>query len=323
MHIERIKRSICEFSIKNSIEHIQGEIYHKGKSYEVSNKENSRKLIFEIGSLTKIITAFTVLIACNEDKLNLDLSLEDIFKKRFLVHESMSKIKIIDILTHSSGFPNLPSTFIKKMSENNSNPYSTLTKEMVMNYLQEKQDIRLPNYCYSNFGYGLLGIILEEVYHLTYDKIIDLKVFNQLGMLNSSINIVNPANTKNLAQGYDCKGEKINIWEDYCLGGGGSILSTAADFSKFLSFHFNDSPFNQILISMLIPKTNKMAIGWHRHSLLLKCIGFNSFYWHNGLVGGCASYSTISLKKNSSLIILANKGISIDNLGIEIMSYLR
>ncbi len=141
-------------------------------------------------------------------------------------------------------------------------------------------------------------------------------------MINSSFISPNIYNVKKLVQGYSYNNEIATIWEDYTLTGGGSLLSTSEDFIKFIGQYFLENNYANILNKMLVTQNKTMAIGWHRQKLLGRLVGMGSYFWHNGVVGGCSSYTAISKTKNTAFIVLANKGINIDGLGFEIMSYL-
>ncbi len=145
MKIEKIQSKIEQFSIKNSIGIVQGAIYKSGEVHYIYNKGNEEPLIFEFASATKIITAFAVLLACGEGKLTLSNTLKEIFQSKFYPNSTLSDIPIIEILTHSSGLPNLPEVFIEVMRGDDVNPYNRLNKQMVFDYLSNEQNIGLKN----------------------------------------------------------------------------------------------------------------------------------------------------------------------------------
>jgi serine-type D-Ala-D-Ala carboxypeptidase/endopeptidase len=322
MKIEKIQAQIEQFSTKNTIDTIQGAIYKAGQVCYISNKVKEEPFIFEFASVTKIITAFAISLACDEGKLALHTTLKDVFKSKFNVNSTLSDIQIGEILTHASGLPNLPEIFLEVMKGEEVNPYNCLNKQMVFDYLTNYQNLGSKKYQYSNFGYGLLGIILEQIYAMPFEEIIQKNIFQKIGMINSSFNKPGIHNVNKLIQGHSYNNAEAPIWENYTLTGGGGLLSTTEDFIRFLSQYFSENNYSNVLNNMLVIQNKTMAIGWHRQKLLGRLVGMGSYFWHNGVVGGSSSYTAISKKEDTALIVLANKGISIDSLGFEIISYL-
>lgn len=320
MNTRKIEKKLIEFCNCNNVDTIQLSIYNNGEVANFSNKNCSTSFIYEIASITKLITATAVLIACSESELTLSTKLSSIFDKKFKIHESKKNIEIHELLIHKSGLPNIPYELLQKMKSCDANPYSVLQKEMVFNYLISNNDLMIKKYCYSNFGYGLLGIIIEELYQCSLDRFLEAKIFKPLGMYNSSLN--KPKNPSILIEGFDLNNKITSIWEDNCLYGGGAMLSTTSDFILYLSQYFSDSSFSKILSPMTIPHSNEMGIGWHRFNYLQRVLGFKNYYWHNGLSGGYASYTALNKMDKKAVVFFANKGIKIDNLALQIITHL-
>jgi len=54
-----------------------------------------------------------------------------------------------------------------------------------------------------------------------------------------------------------------------------------------------------------------------------KCFGNKTTLWHNGMVGGYASYMSIDRQTQSAAVILANKAIDVTMLGIMLTKKVR
>ncbi|MFO7615786.1 MAG: serine hydrolase domain-containing protein, partial [Bacteroidales bacterium] len=129
-----------------------------GFSNEEQNIRNTSETVYDIGSLTKQFTAAAIL------KLEMagSLSVNDKIG-RYLpdMQSDKSEITVHQLLTHTSGLPFQIGTdnevisrtdLIRRVSE------STLASRPGESYL------------FSNVGYNLLGVIIEEVSGMKYEK---------------------------------------------------------------------------------------------------------------------------------------------------------
>lgn len=321
MQIDKIQSRINKFSVKNSIGNLQVGIYKNGEIIRLSNTGDTSHQAFELASITKVFTACAIMIAINENKISLNSTVQKIFLNKFQISDNFKGITIEELLTHCSGLPNLPHLFLEKMETNPIDPYGILEKEDVFNYLSLEQTLGNKTYRYSNFGYGLLGLILEEIYLSSYAEVMNNKVFIPLNMQSSSIGLNNK--TENiLEQGYDAKNIDTPIWKDDVLSGGGALISTCDDMMLFIKSHFTSNCLSNILNAMLNPKTKDMATGWHRQGWLGRIAGYKTYLWHNGCTGGYSSYMALSVEKKIAFVILSNKGSIVDELGMDLIYYI-
>lgn len=146
--------------------------------------------IYMIGSFTKTFTATLAARAMVEKKLNLN----DPFVNYFPILKRNSNLKSItlnELLTHTSGLP-----FDFKPRPKN---YVNLTQA-----LQQYQTSRIPGtaYSYSNAGIGIVGYVLQNIYHQNYQTLLTTKVLIPLQMTSTYLHV--PAvNEKYLAVGHD------------------------------------------------------------------------------------------------------------------------
>ncbi|MGG9971567.1 serine hydrolase domain-containing protein [Ferruginibacter sp. SUN002] len=320
MQIDKIQFKINKFSTKNSIKNLQVGVYKDGEIFRLSNSGNISHQAFELASITKVFTGCAIMIAIEENKISLNTTLEQILSNKFEISDSFKSITIEELLTHCSGLPNLPHLFLEKMQTNPTDPYSVLQKDDVFNYLSLQQTLGKKRYCYSNFGYGLLGLILEHIYVFSYADIMTKKIFDPLNMQFSSIGL--SSKTENiLEQGYSVEGKETTIWQDDVLAGAGSLISTCDDMMLFIKAHFASNSLKNILNTILLPQTKKMAISWHRQGWLGRIAGYKTYLWHNGCTGGYSSYITLSIEKKTAFLILSSKGIIVDELGMDLLHY--
>jgi hypothetical protein len=91
---------------------------------------------------------------------------------------------------------------------------------------------------YSNFGYGLAGLVLERAARQPYEQFVARRLFEPLGMASSGF-FLDQAQRARLATGYDTDGRTpIRYWH-MILRPFGGINSTARDMGSFVQWFLN------------------------------------------------------------------------------------
>ncbi|MEM8888600.1 MAG: serine hydrolase domain-containing protein [Bacteroidota bacterium] len=125
---------------------------------EERTKINSAS-VFEIASLSKSFSAVLVLKLVQEGKLELDKPLQT-----YLSSFPYSEISIRHLLSHTSG---LSERKFFAWAGKNIDPKRTYTNKIILEYLvEEKPELSFPAgtaWEYSNLGYFLLPLLIEEV----------------------------------------------------------------------------------------------------------------------------------------------------------------
>jgi len=186
---------------------------------------NTSKTKFRICSIAKQFTAMAVMML-QENGL---LSVNDNIYKFFPEYQELDKrITIHHLLTHTSGLqylfgPNFPIMYSK----------SKHTHEDMFNIFKDKPLLCEPGemWNYSNYGYYLLGCIVEKVSDVTYDEFLKKNIFEPLNMKNTGIE-KNKAIVPGLANGYYLNDNDL-MHTDYVnmdtTFGSGAIYSTVED----------------------------------------------------------------------------------------------
>ena len=66
------------------------------------------------------------------------------------------------------------------------NDFYGITKEMVLNKVGSlNMDKKSYGFTYSNFGYAVLGLVLEAVYNTDYTSLVNSFIKNELGLKNT------------------------------------------------------------------------------------------------------------------------------------------
>jgi CubicO group peptidase (beta-lactamase class C family) len=257
---------------------------------------------FEIGSITKVFTSTLLANFVTDQQVKLDDNIQDYLDFKLKVDD---KITFQQLANHTSGLPRLPSNLNLLLVDQN-NPYKDygptdlttyLTKNMALNQAPGTKNE------YSNLGAGILGFELALIANTTYEDLLQEKIFSTYNMTNSTSQ--GEKVKVNLVKGQNAEGEVTSNWDFDSLAGGGSILSTVEDLSKFGLAQFNEENAELALTqqpTFKISENMSIGLGWH----VLKRKNGGELIWHNGGTGGYTSSMALDLEHNNGIIILSN-----------------
>ncbi len=175
---------------------------------------------FEIGSLTKTVTAALVLRAEEEGILRLSDPIN-----RFIKLPDQSYYPTIErLLTHQSGYKS--HYFERPMIDNffsGENSFYQISQGMLRRRIENVhlQDKDYP-FSYSNFGFSVLGLMLEGIYEQSYTNLANSFLQQELGMQHTHIS--------------DGDGNLSGYWrwaKDDAYIPAGALISTADDMAIY------------------------------------------------------------------------------------------
>jgi CubicO group peptidase (beta-lactamase class C family) len=153
------------------------------KGYGSANLEwevpNSPATKFRLGSITKQLTAASILLLQERGKLNVD---DPVKKYMADAPAAWDKITIYNLLTHTSGIPNFTSFPEYAKWE----LFAATPAEEVARFRDKPLDFAPgEKFSYSNSGYVLLGYLIEKIAGGSYEKFVRDNIFTPLGMQDS------------------------------------------------------------------------------------------------------------------------------------------
>ena len=184
--------------------------------------------LFLIGSITKPIVAAAILTLVRDQKL----SLEDRLDQFFPDFPRANEVSIEQLLTHTSGirdyhyFPDW-----KELSQTDIQPVDVVNQVATDPYRFDPGT----GFRYSNTGYILLGLIIEQISNSSFESYVQDHVLEPMGMENSGV-ISNAKTPTNLAIGMTTSprdarvADYINYNQPFTSG---NMYSTTADLMKF------------------------------------------------------------------------------------------
>ena len=131
---------------------------------------------FEIGSITKTMTAALLASLAGDGVLALDDGIG-----RWLDAGPNGNITLEQLATHTSGLPRLA----PNQPADEANPYRDFTAERAGEGLRTATRTPDAGHLYSNFGYQLLGLVLERASGQRYQDLLAERLLGPLGMTRS------------------------------------------------------------------------------------------------------------------------------------------
>jgi serine-type D-Ala-D-Ala carboxypeptidase/endopeptidase len=279
--------------------------------------------VFEIGSVTKV---FTSLLLADMGQRG-EVALTDPVSKYLPPNVKMperggKKITLIDLATHTSGLPRLPSNLHPK---DPSNPYADYTVAQLYEFLSSLELTRDigATYEYSNLGGGLLGHVLARRAGTDYETLVRTRILEPLAMKSTAITLSNAMKSR-LATGHDGSLQPTANWDLPTLAGAGALRSTVNDLLTFVGANIGigKSPLAPAMAAMLATRRPTggpnldIAVGWH----ILKRNG-GEIVWHNGGTGGYRSWIGFDPKSRTGVVVLSNTSTNtgIDDIGLHLL----
>jgi len=205
--------------------------------------------IYNVASLTKPVTALTVLKLVADGQWSLDEPLSDhyvdpdVAGSPFL-HDLTTRM----VLTQRSGFPNWR--------------YLTPSKKLAFEF---KPGTR---YQYSGEGFEYLRKALEKKFHKGLEELAQEQVFGPLGMKDTHYSFASNVDVSRYAPPHDANGKLIELPHHLNVNGAANLLTTAPDYARLMAALLNGAGLPPPLYKdMVTPQAHKASnvdwgLGW-------------------------------------------------------------
>lgn len=224
-------------------------------SYGFQNVEekikNSTQSRFNLGSIMKDFTKVLILQQVETGKLKLSDKLVS-FELGF-EQANTDEITIEHLLKHSAGFADI---FVAEYRQNQL-AFDTLDKKLKLLFDTPLLFKPGTDQKYSNYGYVVLGAILEKVTMKSFEDLLKDNIFNQVGMSSTTFKPLNSHKHQSVryTYQYDNMLRKVGVTEHPSPDGG--IESTVKDVQRFYRALFytdkilkNTAPLNRKIFAM-------------------------------------------------------------------------
>ena len=281
-------------------------------SYGALDKGDARPLdgrtMFEIGSMTKVFTSLLLTDMVQHGEVTLGEPVARLLPAGTKVPERGGKqITLIDLATHTSGLPRLPTNMTPK---DPANPYADYSVAQLYQFLAGyslPRDIGA-RYEYSNLGGGLLGHALSLRAGTDYGTLVRRRIAGPLGMSSTTIALT-PEQKARLAVGHDLALRPVANWDLPTLAGAGALRSDADDMLTFIGAELGyvKTPLAAAMKAQIEPRrptdipNTEVALGWH-----VTTLPGGPIAWHNGGTGGYRTMMAFDPKAGVGVVVLSN-----------------
>lgn len=205
------------------------------KSFGLASLEfqvpNTTGTLFNIASVSKQITAFSLVLLEQEGKIDLD---DDIRKYLPEVPAFDSTITIRHLLTHTSGLRN----FQNLLSMAGWREGDSMTNDDLLRFISRQKELNYPvgaEYLYCNTGFVLATFIVERVTGMDFKDWTTKNIFEPLEMHHSGFREDMTEVHTNTATSYDRKKDGfIQPLKYWTYMGNGNVYTTISDLSRWI-----------------------------------------------------------------------------------------
>lgn len=285
-----------------------GEILYEnysGYAYKEKDIKITAETPIHLASVSKVITAVTVLKLVDEEKLKLDD-----FVTTILPEFPHKETTVRMLLNHRSGLRNYAYFTDDKGVWDKKKP---LTNQDVLRLLATK-NIGLESkpgsrFGYCNTNYALLALVIEKVTKKTYPQVLQEKIFDPLGMKHTFV-FDNLENKEKVSQSY--KNNYLRLAFEFLdqVYGDKNIYSTPRDLLQFDLALYSEKFLSKKMKAEMFKGYSYERKGTKNYGLGIRMLEFETgqkYFFHNGWWhGNTASYVTLQ-KDSVTLIAISNK----------------
>lgn len=273
---------------------------------EVPMRPQSRMLAASIG---KSFVAAVVLALAKQGDLKLDAHISEWFEDQswFARLPNYQTITVRHLLTHSSGLPDhvhMPAfaeTFSQSWQQTDFNPGP---EELVAYVLDQAPLFNAgEGWSYSDTGYLLLGMIIEQVTGVSYFEVLKQRILDPL-----NLTLTSPSNRRDLsglAAGYTAKDNPLGlpckstsapgimVWNPAIEWTGGGLVSNSGDLARWAKELYEgralDVPYLQELLTSVPISPDESDIRYGAGVAIRKSGPIGTSYGHSGWIPGYIS----------------------------------
>ena len=185
--------------------------------------------LFRIGSISKLVTATTVMQLVEDGRLDLDAPVQQYLD--FTLPVSFERpVTVRHLLTHTAGFEDKIAGVIGGSDAEPTTLYDAVT-------VDPPEQIFAPGTmpAYSNYSNGLAAYVVQSIVGETFEHIVETEVFEPAGMANATLEQpLSESARSNMSKGYVSVRSPEVPFEIVSPAPAGAISATAADMSAFM-----------------------------------------------------------------------------------------
>ena len=301
------------------------EVIHK-KGFGIKSPEEfllvDENTVFQIGSVSKSFTAALIAMLVDEEKVKWNDKVIDHLPD-FKMYDSFATKSLLvrDIMTHLSGLRGQAGTYIPNLGYDRNDIYNMLR------YIEPRTELR-STYAYNNITFVIAEKLIEKYTEKSWEQNIRERIFEPLGMTNSSVNEEGflASENRSMSCGFRYSNGIKNNWlydDDRALfwltviGPAGSINSTATDLIKWSQFHLNkgkvgdkeiisEKNMKYLHTGQLITSMDSARITVYGQCWFIEQTNSYRLYFHTGTTWGFTTLCAFVPEIDFGIVILVN-----------------
>ena len=279
--VDLYKQAVDKDHIRGAVLYVaeRGEVVlHEAVGYRnvESRAPMQKDTLFRMASNTKPVVATAIMMLQEDGRLSID---DPVAKHLRSFDNAKSRgMTIAQLLSHTSGLRIQPIFYPFKEGEEIS------LQAAVAKFGAEGPKEQPGEYSYNNAGYNTLGAIIEVASGMPLEAFLKSRIYDPLGM-SDSLNHADPGKLDRMATVYRGRrsGETVTFTKGWTPGdppdypvirASGGMVSTAADYAKFLEMFRNGGIYNGTRLleeasvkAMLVPRAKiseaaSYGLGW-------------------------------------------------------------
>ncbi|HEX2787411.1 MAG TPA: serine hydrolase [Ignavibacteria bacterium] len=287
------------------------QVFAYGEVQKGTGVRPNEKTIFKMGSVGKTFTAMQLAhYVCNPssgvlltDPINKYLPAGMTLPEWRDANGNITYITLLDLATHFSSLPRVPSNRVKPPG---------YTVEMLYAYLQKYKLKSQPGtkFLYSNLGFGILGDIMTIIGKNDYQTLENQIFTDALGMVDTKISL-NQEQLTRLAYSYS-KGKEQEFYgvTSPAFYGAGGNFSTMTDMLKYLAYNMGylNTPLNSYLDTLhkVRMTTGLKNLKWMGLAWQIGTLNNNELIWKDGSTDGFTTWVGWVDATKTGVVILSN-----------------
>lgn len=293
-----------------------GKVVHaKGYGDATSENKNTVSTVFHVASITKQFTAAAIMQLVEKRVLDLNTSVNEYLPEKYR-SPKWDGVDIHHLLSHTSGVPDYAVTrdyydVVEGFCLGDT--VDGMVKEAMEKDLEFEPGSQ---FSYSNIGFTLLGIVIENQTSIPFDEYVRINILNPMGMKSSRIHVIGHVPVAEEADGYRWSdGQSTHVPDDIVslpvTAPDGGLVTTLSDFVKWTKIYMGGNPTvltQKSLDRMLSPVTK---VEWTDPRGLPLSYGYGLFLGgglvsHPGGIVGFRSHFIVDREKELLIAVFSN-----------------
>lgn len=283
-----------------------------------NQKKASVQTQFYIASMTKSFVGTLAKLIEERELINLGDAMNDILKIDFPEEIQVDNITVEDLLIHTTGLKN-SAVGIKTAYAGN-----FTTEELLHDFETSTYQEGYGSYDYTNLGYILAGMVLEELTQKSWKQLLEEEIFKPLDMQQTSAYLIPRVNVEfssSLALPHTISNGRIItgsfMKRDDTMHAAGGLVTTVSDMNKWLMANL-DSSITAYFSQDLLEEIHTDRTDFYDKSAGINNYGYGlgweqgdwheyDISWHGGGYPGYVSVHALVREEHLGIVIMMSQ----------------